>query len=284
MLGNHGVLIDSLAIIHHHLVQSAHIREFRQRHTEMQHFNQQFHDGRFEGQSGRSQIGEQVGEDALEVLSGRICEAFGDVENEIQRQTVPIEAGRYGDLHIASPLNVLEGLHHERVAPGRLRVDVALIEESERAAAHGERAEVGGSASEASDHLRVLFVAIERKEGVVSVQTASLVEDYAQTRSGREHHTIVVTNARFAGVKRNDAIFGRRRGSTEFEKGRTRNGRRGSRGMKKIGITAMEMRHAGMRERDRRASPQSSSERREEIVSMGGRPHDLLEVFFQNAE
>lgn len=49
--------------------------------------------------------------------------------------------------------------------------------------------------------------------------------------------------------------------------------------MEKIGITAMEARHAGMRERDRRASPQSSSKRREKIASMGGRPHDLLEVF-----
>ena len=151
------------------------------------------------------------------------------MENEIQREAVPIEAGRYWNLHIASPLNVLEGLHHERVAPRRLRVDVAFIEESKHAAAHSERAEVGRTAREASDHLRVLFVAIECEEGVVCIETASLVEDYAQTRSGWEHDTVVVADASFAGVERDNAILGRGRSSTEFDKSGTGNRRRGRR-------------------------------------------------------
>ena len=143
------------------------------------------------------------------------------MQNEIQRETVPIEAGRAQNLHIASPLNVLEGLHHERIAPGRLRADIALVEESERAAAHSERAEVRRTAGEPSDHLRVLLIAIEREEGVVGVQTASLVEHDAHSRSGRDHHAVVVADASFAGMQRDHAIFGGRRSAAEFAEGWT---------------------------------------------------------------
>ena len=76
MLRNHRVLVDSLAVIHHHLVQSADIREFRQRHAQMEHFDEQFHDGRFERQACRPQIGQQVREDASEILCGRVCQTF----------------------------------------------------------------------------------------------------------------------------------------------------------------------------------------------------------------
>ena len=165
-------------------------------HGNAHHADEELHDTRLEGHAGDAQITEQAAQQALEAGGRQHGLLLTDVHHQVQHVAVPVEAEPVQDADVARPLDVLEGLHHERIAPRRLRLQPALVHEAQRAPAHRERAEVRRLAREPRDHVRQLLVPVERQRRQLAVQAAALVEHHAQARRAGDGHAVAVLGTR----------------------------------------------------------------------------------------